>query len=81
MEKVKKVFLPTWQKKFIPPLLLIIWGFTTYSNFFGEGKGDMSTIEYLIMSIVLLGVGIMVWFMASGKLPAYVIKEEITEDK
>lgn len=81
MEKIKKVFLPAWQKKFVPPLLLVIWGFTTYSNFFGSAQGDMNTIEYSIMTVILLGVGVMVWFMASGKLPAYVIKEEVTDEE
>lgn len=80
MSAIKKVFLPKWQKKFIPPFFFLMWVFITYKNFFSTGKGEMSILEYLFMSLVFIGVGSVVWFMASGKLPAYIIKEETTED-
>lgn len=81
MKITKKVFLPKWQKKAMVPLLVAIWVFTTYEEFFGEkAKGDLGITGYIIMTVVLLGVGTMVWFMASGKLPAYIIEEEQKED-
>jgi protein-S-isoprenylcysteine O-methyltransferase Ste14 len=70
----KKVYLPSWQKKFIPPLLVIVWFFVTYQQFFTEDP-EMNIIEYVIMTLVFLGASTLVWIMASGKLPAYEIEE------
>lgn len=77
----KKVFLPKWQKYYIGPLMLIIWGVGTYQEFF-TGQREMGNIGYAFFTLVLLGVGGMVWLMASGKLPAYEIEEsEQTDDR
>ena len=71
----KNVYLPPWQKKFIPPLFAAIWLFTTYQQFFA-GAPEMGTAEYLFFTLVFVGAGSVIWLMASGKLPAYVIEEE-----
>jgi len=71
----KKVYLPLWQKKFVPVLLFVVWLFASYENFFGSSSNQMTTLEYIIFTIILLGVGVVVWMMASGKLPAYVIDD------
>lgn len=71
----RKIYLPEWQKYFIPPVFGVIWLFITYRHFF-SGDTEMSTVEYLIMTVVFLGVAVLVWFMASGKLPVYEIVDE-----
>ena len=60
------------------PLFVLIWGFVTYLNFFGpvEGREELGTVGYVVMSAILLGVGVMMWLLSSGKLPAYIIEEE-----
>ncbi len=35
----------------------------------------MSTLEYVLMTAVFFGAGAVIWMMASGKLPAYVIED------
>ncbi len=81
MRKIKKVYLPKWQRTVIIPLLFGIWIFITYQEFFGPIAGDMGTINYLFMSTVLFGASIVIWLMASGKLPAYVIEEKETPEE
>jgi len=71
----KKVYLPEWQKKFIPPFFGVMWLFITYQQFF-SGKPEMKILEYLLITVVFLGIGTMIWYMASGKLPAYEIEED-----
>ncbi|HEY4526653.1 MAG TPA: hypothetical protein VJK53_02295 [Candidatus Paceibacterota bacterium] len=78
MKKTKKIFLPKWQRWFLIPLLALIWGFVTYLNFFGpvESREELGTVGYVVMSAILLGVGVMMWLLSSGKLPAYIIEED-----
>jgi hypothetical protein len=79
MKTKKKIFIPKWQRWYITPLLLIVWAFTTYLEFFGpEGTDKMGWVGYIFMTLILLVVGVMTWLMTSGKLPAYII-EETTE--
>lgn len=70
----KNVYLPAWQKRFVPPLFVAIWLFVTYKQFFA-GAPEMGTAEYLFFTLVFVGSGSVVWLMASGKLPAYVIED------
>lgn len=70
----KNVYLPAWQKRFVPPLFAAIWLFVTYQQFFA-GAPEMGTAEYLFFTLVFVGAGSVIWLMASGKLPAYVIEE------
>ena len=76
MAKIKKVFLPFWQRKVMVPLFFIIWLFVTYEEFFGPSAGELGMIGYLVMTLIFLGLVVMMWLMTGGKLPAYVIKEE-----
>ncbi len=77
MKKVKKVYLPKWQRFFVVPLIFGIWIFITYMEFFNPGNAEkMGLVGYLIMSGVFAGAGVVVWLMTSGKLPSYIIKEE-----
>lgn len=70
----KNVYLPAWQKRFVLPLFAAIWFFVTYKQFF-SGAPEMGTAEYLLFTLVFVGAGPVIWLMASGKLPAYVIED------
>lgn len=75
----KKVFLPKWQRYFVPPLLTIIWLMVTYQEFFSSQSGEMGLIGYLFFSLIMFFSGGMTFMMTTGKLPAYIIEEEKTE--
>jgi len=75
--KIKKVYLPKWQRFYVIPIMLGIWVLITYMEFFNpDNQEKMGTVGYLIMSAIFLGVSAILWLMTSGKLPAYIIKEE-----
>jgi hypothetical protein len=78
-KKIKKIFLPRWQRAFVPPLLGFIWLLMSYQKF--SGKEDIGWGEYALISIVFLGAGVVIWLMASGKLPAYTIEEEPQDEE
>jgi hypothetical protein len=77
MERVKKVFLPPWQRWLVIPVFGGIWALCTYLEFFSNSTEKMGLVGYLIISVFFLGMGIVTWLMASGKLPSAIIKEEI----
>lgn len=81
MAKVtKKVFLPKWQRFFVFPLLIIIWLFITYLEFFGPDSSEkMGLIGYIFFSLIFFVSGVMTFLMTSGKLPSYIIEEEIKD--
>jgi hypothetical protein len=74
--RVKKVFLPSWQRRLVIPVFGGIWVLITYIEFFSDSAERMGLIGYLIISAFFLGMGIVAWLMASGKLPSAIIKEE-----
>lgn len=78
MRKRKKVFLPKWQRWFLVPLFVLMWAFITYLNFFGPEKGrdELGMFGYVAISVILLGLGILMWLLSSGKLPAYIIEDD-----
>lgn len=77
MKKIKRIFLPKWQRWYAVPLLLGIWVLVTYLEFFGVENGEkLGLVGYIIISGVLLISGVMMWLMSGGKLPAYIIEEE-----
>lgn len=80
MKKIKKIFLPKWQRFVMVPLFVVIWILITYQEFFSEQAGEMGVVGYLMMTIIFLGVGLMMWFMTNGKLPAYIMEEEVKEE-
>lgn len=77
MKRIKRIFLPKWQRWYAVPLLLGIWVLVTYLEFFSaENDEKLGLVGYVIISGVLLVSGIMMWLMSGGKLPAYIIEEE-----
>lgn len=81
MKKIHKVYLPKWQRWFLIPLFVLVWSMITYLKFFARpaGKDQLPTPVYIILTIIFLGIGIMMWLMTSGKLPAYMM--EIDDDE
>ncbi|MCC6711249.1 MAG: hypothetical protein IT416_02760 [Candidatus Pacebacteria bacterium] len=77
----KKIFLPKWQRYYVVPLLLIIWLFVTYLEFFGpENQDKLGLVGYLFFSAIFLISGLMTCLMTSGKLPAYIIEETVDKN-
>ena len=78
MKKTRKIYLPKWQRWFLIPLFVLIWGLITYLNFFGpqESREELGMVGYIILSIMFLGLGVMMWLLSSGRLPAYLIEED-----
>lgn len=73
----KKVFLPKWQRWYVVPLMMIIWAFITYMEFFNAANDEkMGTIGYVLMSLLFLGIAGIMYLMTSGRLPAYEIEED-----
>lgn len=75
----KNIFLPKWQRFFVLPILFGVWSMITWLEFFSQSEDKMGLVGYSIMSGVLLLVGIMIWLMTSGKLPAYIVEESMNE--
>jgi len=76
MKTTKKIFLPKWQRLYVVPLLLMIWLFVTYLEFFDQANQEkLGLIGYIFFSLIFLISGIMTWLMTSGKLPSYIIEE------
>lgn len=79
MTKRMKAYLPPWTLRVLLPVLAAVWGVITYVAFgTPQGRSDFGLIGWIGMSIVILLVGVMIWLMASGRLPAYIL--EIEED-
>lgn len=75
MKKQTKAFMPSWVGWLLIPVLVLIWGLITYQTFGTPGDGrEIGLVEWTVITLVLLIVGIAVLLMASGKLPAYIIK-------
>lgn len=63
------------------PLFIGIWAFITYMEFFNpENTDKLGTVGYIFMTALFLGLGIMMWLMTTGKLPAYIIEEQNKEE-
>ena len=54
MNKVtKKIFLPKWQRWYIVPMMLSIWGFITYMEFFNPDNPEkMGMVGYVFMTVL-----------------------------
>ena len=82
MKTKKRIFLPKWQRWYLIPLFVGIWAFITYMEFFNQENSEkLGVVGYVFMSLLFLGLSIMMWFMTSGKLPAYIIEETKEKDE
>lgn len=67
---------------FIAPLLLAVWALVTYQTFGpGGGHEDLGLVGWLVMTVIIALIGGVVWLMASGTLPAYVIEHENGDER
>lgn len=77
MAKNKLVFLPKWISYVMIPMIVAIWGFVTYLEYFSpKNTGELGQLGYVLVSAIFLILTIMFYMMTSGRLPAYVIKDE-----
>jgi hypothetical protein len=80
-KKIKKIYLPKWQRYFIVPFFVLVWLIVLYQEFFSAEAGQLGSVGFVLMTIVFLGVALMIWFMTTGKLPAYIMEEEVEDDE
>jgi len=77
MSKNKLVFLPKWFSYVMIPLMVALWGFVTYLEFFSpRNKGELGDLGFVMVSLIFVILIIMFYLMTSGRLPAYVIRDE-----
>ena len=82
MKTKKRIFLPKWQRWFMVPLFVSMWLFITYMEVFNpDNSENLGIVGYVFMSLLFLGVGVMMYLMTSGKLPAYIIEETKEKEK
>lgn len=75
MSTKMEAYLPRWVLKFVLPLLGLVWITLTFTRFFTEsGREEIRLVEWLGATAILVFVGVMLWLMGSGRLPAYVIE-------
>lgn len=79
-KKIKKIYLPKWQRYFVLPLLTGIWAFVLYMEFFSQDAGEMGTVDFVFFTGIFLLAGTMIYLMTTGHLPAYTMEEEVEED-
>ena len=79
MGKRSRIYLPRWHRWFICPMLLFVWLVITYAAFWSPNRDGEGLLAWIISTPVLFGVGIVMWLMSSGKLPAYIVEEESTD--
>ena len=73
---MKKVYLPKWQRWILFPIFGGMWLFFTWMEFFSDSPEKIGLVGYLFFSAFFFGLGLMFYLMTSGKLPAYIIKDE-----
>ena len=77
MGRKLKVYLPPYMRWVVGGFLAIAWGVITYQTFgTDKGRQEIGVLGWALITVLLLGVGGLVWAMASGRLPAYIIEEE-----
>ncbi len=81
MTKKMKAFLPRWVLWILLPMLALIWGIVTYAAFgTASGREELGMVGWLGVTLVLVLVAVMLWLMAAGRLPAYIIEIEDSDE-
>jgi hypothetical protein len=81
MTRKMKAYLPRWIPRVILPVILLMWAFITYSAFATpSGRDELGVVGWAVATIVLALVGVMLWLMSTGRLPAYIIEIEDSEE-
>lgn len=77
MGKRLKAYLPKWFLWIIGPMLLLMWGFITYSVFGTDsGREELGLVGWLLLTLVFALIAAMFGLMTSRKLPAYIFELE-----
>lgn len=72
-----RAYLPEWTTKVVIPILGFVWGVVTYITFgTPKGREEPGLIGWAAMTVLVVVIGVMLWLMASRKLPAYVLEVE-----
>ena len=81
MTKKMKAYLPPWILRVMLPFIVLMWGFITYSAFgTPSGRDELGLVGWIVITLVLALVGTMLWLMSTGRLPAYIVEIEDTEE-
>lgn len=82
MTRKMKAYLPRWILRVILPLILLMWAFITYSVFgTPAGREELGVVGWAVVTVVLALVGVMLWLMGSGRLPAYILEVDDTDEE
>jgi hypothetical protein len=81
-KKKMKAFLPQWILWVVVPALLVMWALVTFSTFGAASpRSRYEIFRWLGATAIFALVGLMLWLMATGRLPAYVIEIEGSDDR
>ena len=76
-----KAFLPRWILAVMIPFMIVVWGIVTYVTFMTDtGRQDPGVLGWAVVTVVLILVVVLMWLM-TGRLPAYIIEMDIEEDR
>ncbi|HWP37937.1 MAG TPA: hypothetical protein VNL18_10340 [Gemmatimonadales bacterium] len=82
MGKKMKAYLPRWMLWIVMPMLVLVWGVITYVTFgTPEGREEPGVLGWLVLTVIVVLVGVMVYLMASGRLPAYILDMDDDESR
>lgn len=77
-----KAYLPRWMLWIVMPMLVLVWGVITYVTFgTPEGREEPGVLGWLVLTVIVVLVGVMVYLMASGRLPAYILDMDDDESR
>lgn len=75
MPRRLKAFLPTWILWIALPGLVLMWAIVTFSTFRpGAPRTRYAILRWVGATALFTLVGIMLWLMASGRLPAFLVE-------
>lgn len=72
-----KAFLPNWVLWVAVPGLILMWVFVTFTTFrAGAPRTRYAIFRWLAATALFMLVGVLLWLLASGRLPAFLIEVE-----
>ncbi|MFQ5742423.1 MAG: hypothetical protein ACE5HV_02410 [Acidobacteriota bacterium] len=80
MRKLLRVYLPRWTGWFVTVLLVPVWLLVTWAAFFSPDPDDRLPLPaYLLVCGIFGVILVVVWLLASRRVPAYLIEMEVDE--
>ncbi len=81
MAKRMKAYLRRWILWIVLPMLGSVWAVVTYLTFWtADGRQDLGLVGWIVITVMIVLAGVMLWLMASGRLPTYILEMEIEDD-